>query len=477
MYSLFPPNEAPRMIAPVSFNTDTMFDLMSGQFERGYDGKWYLNGGLGPSFAGIQGRQQTYKSTLAGSLCMRMSAIYDSQLVLFDSELAIINDLDRIVRMAGSHAKRINTQYIVPLNAKTEYDLESIRKMIHELGERKKAAGKEAFITTPFLDIATGNRIKILQPSCIFIDSYSECFSTAENELVTDKGLDDSRSNTLAMLDANKKTVTLRNLSRYADEYGMQIVASAHYGKKLNMDVYTPQPKYLPWANQDDAPKNVGSKWGFLTSPLVLINGCSKLMDDAKQAKYQLNKDTAAFDLFELSVLVQRCKKNPSGACHPFVVSQDRGLLNETSDYNYLRGMKAFGFTGNNVTHQCMFLPDVSMTRNSFRGICEKDPRLSRALQLTAQLCYIQNNWSSAGWEFPLKVDPKQLVDVLYSDKNKMSVDRVLNSRGYWLPDELPSDQEYLSIIDVLEFVANTGMIKSVSPGEVSAELEAKSKK
>ena len=257
----------------------------------------------------------------------------------------------------------------------------------------------------------------------------------------------------------------------------MEIVASAHYGKKMNMDVYAPQPKYLPWANQDDAPKNVGSKWGFLTSPLALINGCSKLMDDAKQAKYQLNKDTHATDLFELAVLLQRCKKNASGACHPFVVSQDDGLLNETSDYNYLRSMKAFGFLGNNVTHQNVFLPDVSMTRNSFRGICQKDARLSRALQLTAQLCYIQNNWSTAGWEFPLKVDPKQLVDVLYSDKNKMSVDKILNTRGYWLPEEVPSDQEYMSIIDVLEFAAKNGLVNSVHKSEVEAELKHKAGK
>lgn len=477
MFSLFGPNEAPRMIAPISFNTDTIFDLMSGGFERGYDGKWYLNGGLGPAVAGIQGRQQTFKSTFAGSLLMRMSAIYNTQALVFDSELAFVNDLDRVVRLAGDHASKITTDYVIPLDAKTKYDLESIRKMIYELGEKKKAAGKDALITTPFIDLGTGKRIQILQPSSIFIDSYTECFSTAENELVTGKGLDDSRANTLAMLDANKKTSTLRNLSRYAADYGMQIVASAHYGKKMNMDAYAPQPKYLPWANQDDAPKQVGSKWGFLTSPLALINGCSKLLDDAKQAKYQLNKDTHSTDLFELAVLVQRCKKNASGSCHPFVVSQDDGLLNETSDYNYLRGMKAFGFLGNNITHQNVFLPDVSMTRNSFRGICQKDHRLSRALQLTAQLCYIQNNWSAAGWEFPLKVDPKELVDVLYSDKNKMSADRILNTRGYWLPDEVPSEQEYMSIIDVLEFAANNGLIDKIHKTEVEAELKHKAGK
>ena len=462
MFSLVSDADVHQQRATVSFNTDSIFDLMTGTFVKGFDQKWYLNGGLGPSIAGIQGRPQCFKSAFAASLSLRLSSIYDSQLIAFDSEDALTRDLDRMVRMAGDHATTINNDYIVPVDAKNKYDLESMREMIRDLGEKKKALGKDALVTTPFLDPKTNERLKVYRPSCILIDSYTECFSREEESLLTEKGLDDGRSKTLSMLDSNKKTIILRNLSRYAAEYGIEIVASAHYGSKLNLDPYGANPKFLQWSNQNDSPKSVGSKWGFLTSPLALVNSITKLQDDAKQCKYKLNPQTAATDLSEIIILIQRCKGNNSGVTHPFVVSQADGLLTDATDYNYLRSNKAFGFTGNNINHQCLFYPDTTMTRNSFRGICQKDHKLTRALQLAAQLCYIQSNWSSAGWAFPMNVDPKALCDFLYSDKNKMSVDRVLNSRSYWLPDELITDEtpEYMSILDILEFCAQNNLVK-----------------
>lgn len=447
----------------VNFNTDSIFDYMTGSAVRGYDGKWYINGGYGPAIAGIQGRAQTFKSAFAASLCMRMSAIYDSQMLLFDSEGAIIRDVDRIVRMAGNHVGEINNEYVLTFDAKNKYDLESIRERIREIGEKKKAMGKEAIITTPFLD-KNGDRIKTMRPTCILIDSYTECFSREEESLMSDKGLDDGRSKTLAMLDANKKTVVLRHLSRYAAEYGLQLVATAHYGSKLNLDPYAANPKFLQWSNQNDSPKGVGSKWGFLTSPLALVNSISKLVADDKSCKYKLTPNTCPTDLSEIMILMQRCKNNASGLSHPFVISQENGLLTEATDYNYLRSNKGFGMIGNNVTHQSALLPKVNMTRNTFRGLCQNDKQLTRALQLMAQLLYIQSNWSEAGWDFPMKVDPNALADAFASGKNKYTTDMILNSRGYWLPDELikkDETQEYLSIIDVLELYSKSGMIKS----------------
>ena len=461
----------------INFNTDTMYDLLSGSASRGFDGKWYLNAGLSASLTGICGRAGMFKSTFAASLMMRTAAIYDSQVYVADSEDSITRSIERIVRFGGEHSKRLNPDYIVPIDCTTEYDLAKLLKLIQEIGEEKLKNRDAMTITTPFIDLQTNERIRTLLPTVILIDSLSELHATVEDQMISDLTLDDTKVKTAYMADSNAKTLFLRHAKKYAATYGIELVLTAHYGQKLNLDSYLPAPKTLQWGSQNEASKGTGSKFNFLTANLALISSCVKLVADDKSCKYKLDAQTSPTDLSEIAVLMQRCKNNASGLVHPFVVSQENGLLESASNYNYLRNMKAFGFTGNNVTHQCVFLPDVSMTRNSFRGICEKDHRLSRALQLAAQLCYIQNNWSSAGWEFPLKVDPKQLVDVLYSDKNKMSVDRVLHSRGYWLPEEIPSDQEYLSIIDVLEFVANTGMIKSVSPGEVSAELEAKSKK
>lgn len=435
------------------YNTDSMFDLMTGSFVRGYDNKWYCNGGMSPAIEGTLGRPGQFKSTLNGSLAMRMCSLYQTEFIIFDSEITIIRDKNRILNMAGDHKGVLEEDNIICLDAKNKYDLESMRELIEEMGEKKLALGKDLYFTTPFLD-KDGNRLKMMRPTVIFIDSWSDCQSKEERDKIDDKGLDDSTAKTLYMLDANKKTLMMRVLNKYATKYGLEIFTTAHYGPKVNMDPYAPNPKVLQWGSTAESAKNVGGKYQFYTNPQMLINSCSKLQDDARQCKYRLGESTSAVELNELLVLNQRSKGNASGVVHPFIVSQEVGLVTDCTDYSYLRTMgKGFSMTGNNVTHQPFLMPDTNLTRNSFRGICQKDHRVTRALQLGAQWLYVLNNWSSKGYDFSMKVDPKELVDFLMSDKSPYTVDRILNSRGYWLPDELitPETPEYLSIFDVME--------------------------
>lgn len=464
MFSIGEGVDIPKPTYTVNFNTDSIFDLLTGSVVRGYDGKWYTNGGIaGGSLSGICGRSNMFKSTFAASLMMRAAAIYDTQVYIADSEDSISRSLERICRFGGNHASKLNPDYIVSMDATTEYDLSKLLQTIREIGEQKLKHEKECTITTPFLNPQTGERVKALRPTIMLVDSLTECHGTAEDTMISNLSLDDAKVKTAYMLDANNKTLFLRQAKRYAAQYGIEMILTAHYGQKLNLDSYTPQPKLLQWASQNEAAKGTGSKFIFLTAVHSLINSCVKLMDDAKECRYRLNGQTSPTDLSEILVLMQRCKNNASGLTHPFVVSQENGLLTEVSDYHYLRSNKGYAMLGNNVTHQSVFLPEVNMTRNSFRATCAKDPRLIRALQLSAQWLYIQKNWSSSGWEFPLQPDPKQLVDVLMSDKNRYSIDRVLNSRGYWLPDELitKDSPEYMSIFDILEFFGKSGMIKS----------------
>lgn len=446
----------------VNFNTDTMFDLMSGSFVRGYDGKFVCNGGLSASLMGTCGRSNTYKSTWTASLMMRAASIYDTQVYIADSEDSISRSIERILRFAGNHSSKLTPEYVVALDATTEYDLAKLLATIQEIGEAKLAMKKEAIITTPFLDPKTNERVKTLVPTFLFIDSLTECHSTAEDKMITDLGLDDAKVKTAYMADSNGKTLFLRQAKRFAAKYGIELVMTAHYGTKLNLDPYAAAAqKSMPWMKADEAAKGVGSKFYFLTAVQALITGATRVVDDAKQAKYKLTPQTSPTDLNEITVLMQRCKGNASGLTHPFVVSQESGLLQDVSDYHYLRAYaKGFSMSGNNVTHQSMFLPDVNMTRNSFRGICQKDPRLAKALQLGAQLYYIQTNWNDAGFTFPIKVEPAKLVEAILSDKNKMSMDRILNSRSYWLPDEIKDDKEYMSILDILEFVHMNKLMK-----------------
>lgn len=462
MFSLVGNMDLKQTQEAIGFNTDTVLDLMTGDFQRGVDGHWYCRGGYSPAMAGLLGRQGCYKSTLAVSMAMRMCSIYQTELTIFDSEGSISRSKERILKTAGEHFGVLDEGNIITLDAKNHYDLESMRDLISEIGNKKKEMGKDAMLTTPFID-KDGERVKVQRPTIIFIDSWTECAGNAEKEKIEAKGFDDPSTQTLAMKDANLKTQMTRVFSRYADDFGMELMTTAHYGSKVNMDPYAPNPKAGQWMNQNEAPKAVGGKWMFLTSPLLRVLSCTKLQDDSKSAKYKLGENTNAVDLNEVIVIVDRCKNNASGLSHPFVVSQAEGLLNDCTDYAYLRNVgKGFSMTGNNITHQPFGMPKTNLTRNSFRQVCRDDPRVRRALQLGAQWLYICNNWNSTGWDFPIKIDPAKLVDVLMSDKNKYSIDRVLNSRGYWLPDELTTKEtkEYMSIIDVLEFFSHSGVTK-----------------
>lgn len=436
------------------FNTDSIFDLMSGSFVRGADSRWYCKGGFGPGIEALLGRSGMFKSTFNASLAMRVCSIYQTEFIIFDSELTIVKDRDRILQMAGNHKGVLSEGNLICLDAKNKYDLESMRDLIEEIGEKKLTMNKkDLWLTTPFLD-KDGNQIKMMRPTVIFIDSWSDCMSQEEKDKISDKGLDDSTSKTLALLDGNKKSLLMRILNKYASKYGMEILSTAHYGPKPNLDPYAPNPKLLQFGSTNECAKRVGSTYQFYSNPQLLINSCNVLQDDGKQCKYKLGESTSAVELNEILVRIQRSKGNASGIMHPFVVSAEVGLSTECTDYAYLRNVgKGFSMTGNNVTHQPFLMKDVNLTRNTFRGICNEDYRVTRALQLGAQLLYIQNNWSSKGFDFPMKVEPGKLVDFLTSDKSPYTVDRILGSRSYWLPEELTTKDtpEYLSIIDILE--------------------------
>jgi hypothetical protein len=450
------------------YNTDTQFDLITGDLVQGFDGKYYINGGLSSAVIGVLARPNMFKSTFSASLMARIAAIYQQQVAIFDSENSVNRGSDRLLRMAGVHQPRVTSEQFIKFNALTEYDLDSTLAALRDLVAQKKARAKDLMFTTPFIDFRTGKRFQTMAPTLVLIDSLSEMHSSAEEELINGKqdkegnykggeGIDGSKGNTVYMLDANKKTIFLRNVLRLASEGNLIIVCTAHYGDKLNLNSYGPSEKLTQWMKQDRAPKGVGSKFMFYTSPQILMESSKCLLDDAKECWYKLNGSTPKTDINEVIALVQRCKNAASGTTFPYIVSQESGLLSDVTDYNYLKQQK-FGMLGNMVTQQCIFNPTVNLTRNTIRGVCQKDPKEVRALQLASQLCYLQTAWSNdAVWNtfgFNIKVKPEELMDFLKSDKNKYTVDRLLSSRGYWIPEELEKNgdyPEYLSIFDVLE--------------------------
>ena len=151
---------------------------------------------------------------------------------------------------------------------------------------------------------------------------------------------------------------------------------------------------------------------------------------------------------------MERCKGNAAGTCFTFVASQYEGLLNALTNYHYLRINDFFGLQGSKQKQQSYWLPDLSLTRNTFRELSDSSPELRRAIALTAELLFIQKNWYLAGTNEIFHFPPQKLFDVLLSDRNKELKQEILQSRGYWTYQG--TDQPYMSLIKVLQLLMPT---------------------
>jgi hypothetical protein len=434
-----------------TFNTGTLYDYLTGDAVRGYDGKWYIRGGYGPFVSGIAGRGNTFKSTFIDGLLGRILGIYPrSEAIAVDTEG--IKDAQRIITCAGRLGSQIDISRIT-VKSSIDYDLQTTWKKIQEIGEYKEAHRKEYTFESPFVDGLTGKRVVAWIPTLLFVDSLTEMFSADEAEMMNSKeGMDDKKIKMLWMVDGNKKTMFMRHIRKACERWGLIVVCSAHIGANTSIDSYMPPSKQLQHMKQADRFKGVGAKFEFLTRNLIIATRCSLLqVPETKDTLYGWEDGTTPDkDLNELSITLVRGKNNLSGGELPFVISQSQGLLNDVTNYQYLRSNDYFGLPGNKTTHACAFMPTVKMTRNSMRAASEKDPKVERALELCAQLLYIRHNWAVAQTFPDVLKTPEELYEQL--QKKNSRVDEVLASRGYWTYDE-KNEQPYYSILDVLELL------------------------
>lgn len=85
----------------IHFNTGTAFDLLSGKLVQGYDGKYYINGGIGALNYLFQGLTNSYKSTMMDSFVSILLSIYkDMHAFINDTENHKL-DTERFSLMAG----------------------------------------------------------------------------------------------------------------------------------------------------------------------------------------------------------------------------------------------------------------------------------------------------------------------------------------------------------------------------------------
>lgn len=450
------------------FNTGTMYDVMTGSYSRGKDGKWYLSGGIPAAITGLHGGGNLFKSTMMDSFVVGALKIYpETDMFVFDTEGS--KNPERIAAFMADplheelHSSMKDVEsHITIKSGPDDVSIEPFWDFMKGICARKEANKKSQTVTIPILDVRTGKPIQTWIPTFVFLDSLTELESNEEAEMLdSKKGIEDKKNKTIWLLDGNKKTILTRAMRKMAARYGICFICSAHKGSNSSMDSYAPASKQLQHMKQADRMKGVGSRFEFLTHVLSQVIGAKVLPDSS--GNNSLYGPGPIEDINEILLKIQRNKSNASGVTSSFIVSQEEGMLNIVSYLHYLRSNNYVGLDGgpSKPKHACVLNPDTKFSRNTIREQSSTDYALCRAIELTARYRYIQDHWNLSKIPFDFTKTPEQLFDALTANKAEMK--DILETTSYWTITK--SDREYMSIMDVLER-ANLPAEKTVSTGK-----------
>lgn len=429
-------------------NTGTLLDLACGAIEQ-TEHNLAINGGIS-NILGIGGKSQTYKSSLMDGLVARAMSIYpDMQAIIFDSE----NNKTSTERYNDFAINGVKPSSRIALFDTTTDDLNSIHDKIKTIVEHKKKYAKDIMVPTPFLD-NQGKPISIMQPTLCMIDSFTIAGVNSESDSIEKSDLDASDLNTIWMKSGKHKTLFMRQIVQYARSANIYFILTAHIGetKDIGGNPYMQPKKQLQFMAQKDRLKNVGSQFEFLTNTFLQTSGVNVLKDNNNLCMYPSEISNPS-ELNRVNVVVVRNKINASGTIVPFVISQYEGLMNTLTHLQYLKDQKEDKLLIQKVGNmQSALYPDVIFTRNNIRKKTEEDYRLERALELSAQLIFVKNCWSSYKLPVDTSISVERFISKLLEHKTELT-DDILNSRSYWTYNK-NDKRPMLTIFDVLEMIS-----------------------
>lgn len=442
-------------------NTGTLLDLATGTYQLGADGSTLLSGGLAMTNA-VQGRPQTFKSTLGISWLMNAVARYPgAQVYIYDSEGSLKKE--RLARMPNLYrddairrADMISTlTENMVITDRAHHDLDSFFETVKEMAAVKEKHLADFRVVTPFADKATGQPVTMLRPTFVVFDSWSAAGTKIGAELLDKHGSLDSETNMYFMREALAKTKILNQMIEMGPKLGIYFILTAHIGDKRMENPMMPATKEIQFMKQGDKVKNVGSGYQFLMSHAIETRSVLALMDSNKEALYPYPTGiTSPTEMNAVTSVMTRSKNRGAGIQFRTVVTQTDGVDVELSNYDYLRENEYFGLSGpdgkvNKINHRPMLKPDASLSRTTALAKLI-DYKTSRAVELLAQLCFIQNSWSMRDLLVPFDMKPDAFADALLT-KTDYAIDDILNSRGWWTYGE--HERPYLSLFDIMTII------------------------
>lgn len=419
-----PANQIMGEVIRPRFNVYTIMDHALGGYERGEDGLYYLNGGFA-HIMGFSGRGNTFKTTLLDfcifQIMLRYRAAWGSK---YDTEVSAALDRLETGYLSAQRASGIDDgSSVLSLIDEGRYNLvasdvlpgeqyysDYIRKEIE--GRFKEYATKKNLRESPFRDPVRRQNKQMLDPWLYTIDSLSE-FHTSDIEgkhAKTDVG--DSDQNILNAHDSLQKSNMMgrwpAGLARGHMFMGFVVHLADDMGGAMKNGGKPSADKLLDDISGELKFSNVPRRAiSFLTNSLIVATKTGELKADSSyDAKTATNEpmypsarsrtmNSSSNDLKIIRYTQFRAKGGATGVKFELIFSQSQGFFYHLSLWHYISKTLSsdYGYTRTGANYELHLLPGVKFMRTTIRDMIDENPRLRRALEITAALAYMRNNF------------------------------------------------------------------------------------
>lgn len=445
------------------FNVYTLMDHALGGYERGADGMYYLNGGFA-NIMGFSGRGNTFKSTLldfcifiillryragwGSKLDTEMSQQYERLDVSYKSAAAVCDPAELppggLLEIFTEGRFNMTGMDILPGE---QWYADYMRDEVE--GRHKEYMKGTKLRETPFLDPVRKSNRKLLDPWLYGLDSASEFHSGKIEKEHAKTKIGDSDQNILNAHDALQKANMMARWPQVCARGGFYLGFVVHLADDMSTGMKKgANDKLLDDINGElkfaGVPRRAVS---FLTNSLLVATSSKELKQrDTYNSKTGTNEPmfpteatremaASANDLKIIMYTQFRAKGGPTGVKFALIYSQELGFQYHLSLWYYLKEMltDGFGYKTSGNFYELDLLPGVKFGRTTIRDQLESDMRLRRALEITAAIAYMQNNW--------LRLDAKYRIgtDILYD---------AIKNKGWDWEDILDNTVEYWMFAD-----------------------------
>jgi hypothetical protein len=457
-------------------NIGALLDIPTGKFLQGIHGEFILNGGVA-NITGIAGQPNSFKSTLLHFMMTQaMLRIHPrSTASLYDTELNVhewrLKALQRFLMMYANIADEIPDlfdQGRIMVTDKTMHTGDEWYEILRDYLIAKRKGAKSVMGTTPFIDRDGVSLMQMIIPTFTGVDSFSQFITQNAMKLQDENSLGESGTNMLNMQQGRAKAQFLMEIPALAQAAYNYVFLTVHVGDEFNMDPHNPKQKKLQHMKQGQKIKGAPENFSFLTNNCWMAASATILKaEDGNGPLYPRDSDDklkSDTDLNAVTVALLRGKSGMSGLPMQIVISQAEGVLPALTEFNYLRGVKEkgsdkrWGFTGVNTVANTQnyfmdLLPDVKLSRTAARSKIDSDPLLRRALNITSELCQINQLWHNMD---NIMLPPAELYTNLKEKGYDWNV--LLKTRGWWTIDNDDPKHElpFLSSMDILHMAQGT---------------------